>query len=58
MSLAEAQSYLDETRTPRHKSDGVFYTKILEVVIELELCWMWTQADVVNFLLTLPLNPC
>jgi hypothetical protein len=30
----------------------------LEVEVELELCWMWTQADIIHFFLTLPSNPC
>jgi len=29
----------------------------LEVEVKLELSWMWTQADVIHFFLTLPSNP-
>ena len=33
-------------------------TFLLEVEVELELSWMWTQANIINFLLTLEINPC
>jgi hypothetical protein len=37
-------------------SDGYLPYR-LDVVIELELCWMWTQAHVVNFSGALVMNP-
>ena len=34
-----------------------FLKYFLEVEVKLEFCWMWTQADVIHFFLTLPSDP-
>jgi hypothetical protein len=48
---------LEKAKTPP-VVDGVFALGFLKVEVQLKLCWMWTQANIVNLLLALEINPC
>lgn len=42
---------------PPSSLTGVLRTFGLEVEVQLELCWMWSQLNVINFLGSLEVNP-
>ncbi len=48
---------MGKAKTPPF-NDGVFDLEFLDIEVELELSWMWTQANIIDLLLALEINPC
>jgi hypothetical protein len=47
-----------KTTKPAPIGTGFVLKQFLDVEIQLELSWMWTQANIINFLLALEFDPC